>query len=241
MTLIRGADRRKRHFLSICAGAVILATLQGCGSSGSIAATQPGTVPGTPTAPTTSPGTPTAPDTATPTSPSAPDTAPATTTAPSAPAAPGNGGWTPQGQLANPDPIDRVVQADQTVVATWPKGAQAGHALVIKLKATRSGAKVVIHMNAANDSGKKVILGDGVFTNGVVADAQGNSLNADNFDPLWTLGPAAGHDGSIPAGQPLAGDIAVDAPASGTTLNMYWSQVFGLGGIILIRDIPITG
>jgi hypothetical protein len=136
-----------------------------------------------------------------------------------------------------------VVNPDKSVTATWPKGAPAGHALVVKLRAARNGAKTVISLNIDNESGKQVSMNNGLFTGGAVLDAQGNSLNQDNFDPLWTLGSGAS-DGNIHPGQPLIGNIVVDGPAAGSTLNAYWTQAIMEGGImsgiILIRDIPVN-
>ncbi|WP_370363885.1 hypothetical protein [Catenulispora sp. GP43] len=177
----------------------------------------------------------TASDTNATSAPPAPTTAPAT--------APATGGWTPQGQLADAEPIDQVVNPDKSVTATWPKGAAAGHALTVKLRAARNSGKIVIHLDIANDSGQQVSMNEGVFTGGAVLDASGNDLNMDNFDSLWTLG-AGSSDGNIDPGQPLVGDFVVDAPAAGSTLNAYWTQAVGvngiMAGIILIRDIPIN-
>lgn len=132
---------------------------------------------------------------------------------------------------------------DKSVTATWPKGAPAGHALTVKLRAARNGAKIVIHLYADNQSGQQVSMNEGVFTGGVVVDAQGNTLKAENFDSLWTLGSGSS-DGNIDPGQPLVGDFVVDAPASGATVNAYWTQAVGvngiMAGIILVRDIPIN-
>lgn len=157
---------------------------------------------------------------------------------------PAGGTWTPQGRLANPEPIDEALNADKSVTATWPKGAAAGHALTIKMRAARDGAKVVIHLAVDNNSGQKVAVNEGVFTGGAVLDAQGNDLNQENFDPLWTLGSGSA-DGNIDPGQPLVGDFVVDAPASGSVLNAYWTQAVAssngiMAGIILIRNIPIN-
>ncbi|MEY9861989.1 hypothetical protein ABH935_007632 [Catenulispora sp. GAS73] len=156
---------------------------------------------------------------------------------------PAAGNWTPQGQLADPQPITVALNSDKSVTATWPKGAPAGHALTIKLRAARNGAKIVIHLYADNQSGQQVSMNEGVFTGGVVVDAQGNTLKAENFDPLWTLGSGSS-DGNIDPGQPLVGDFVVDAPASGSTVNAYWTQAVGvngiMAGIILVRDIPIN-
>jgi hypothetical protein len=154
------------------------------------------------------------------------------------------GTWTPQGQLADPEPVEEVLNPDKSVTTTWPKGAAAGHALTIKLRAARNGGKIVIHLAIENNSGQKVSMSEGAFTGGAVLDAQGNDLNEENFDSLWTLGSGSA-DGNIDPGQPLVGDFVVDAPASGSVLNAYWTQAVASGngimaGIILIRNIPIN-
>jgi hypothetical protein len=163
-----------------------------------------------------------------------------TSSAPASPP-PAAGKWTPQGQLADPQPITVALNPDKSVAATWPKGAPAGHALTIKLRAARNGTKIVIHLGIDNQSGQQVSMSEGAFTGGVVVDAQGNTLTMENFDPLWTLGSAGDN---IAPGQPLIGDFVVDAPASGSTVNAYWTQAVGvngiMAGIILIRDIPIN-
>lgn len=237
MTGFLPRSRPMRNMTGICVIAIIAAALQGCGSSGTVAAGSalPSGAPVTGTAPvpvsasTAAAATSTAADTA----------APAT----SSQAAPTAGGWTPQGQLADPEPIDQTVNPDKSVTATWPKGAPAGHALTVKLQAVRNGGKIVIHLRIDNESGQQVSMSEGLFTGGEVLDAQGNTLNMENFDPLWTLGSGSA-DGNIDPGQPLAGDFVVDAPAAGSTLNAYWTQatpVNGImAGIILIRDIPIS-
>lgn len=48
-----------------------------------------------------------------------------------------------------------------------------------------------------------------------------------------------------PPGRPLTGNMLIDAPASGSTFNLYWQQAVGpvggvMSGVILIRNIPIN-
>jgi len=136
--------------------------------------------------------------------------------------------------------VDRVVNPDQTVVVTYPKGAQPDHALTIQLKASHNGDKIVIALHATNNSGQKISLLTGMFGSAEVVDDQGNTLNFEEFDNDWTL-KGGDNDGYIKPDSPLAGNIVVDAPASGSTLNMWWDQAIGYDGLILIRDIPITG
>lgn len=248
MTEFSQRHRRMRNMTAICVVAIIAAVLQGCASSGTVAGpgqTAPtGTASSSPAASPTQTASPTGTasdsDTATTATTTALAASSSTTTAPAAPA---TGGWTPQGQLANPEQIDQVVNPDKSVTATWPKGAPAGKALTIKMRAARNGAKIVIHLAIDNESGQQVSMSEGVFTGGTVLDASGNDLNMDNFDPLWTLGSGSS-DGNIDPGQPLIGDFVVDAPAGGSTLNAYWTQAVSEGGImsgiILIRDIPIN-
>lgn len=166
---------------------------------------------------------------------------PNTSTASLAPP-PAVGGWTPQGQLADAEPISVGLNPDKSVTATWPKGAPALHALTIKLKAMRSGDKIVINLYIENESGKEVSMSEGLFTDGTVTDAHGTALDTEDFDSQWTLDDSGG-DGDIHAGQPLVGDFVVDAPTSGSTLNAFWTDAVSVDGemkgIILIRDIPI--
>ncbi|MBS2537763.1 hypothetical protein KGQ20_33920 [Catenulispora sp. NF23] len=155
--------------------------------------------------------------------------------------------WTPQGQLANAVPIDTVVNADKSLTATYPKGAPVGHALTIKLQAVRNpSGKLVVHFYADNQSGQKISLMMGMFGNASAVDDQGNGLQLEEMDSAWTLQDNSDGDGDMIPGQPLHGDIVIDAPANGSTFNMYWAQAVGNGvggsvtGIILIRDIPIS-
>ena len=234
-----------RNITGIFVTLITAAALQGCASSGTVATGNTGTA--TPTVPTSAATvTGTAPVPSTSTSLTATVTANDASSSTSAPApstAPATGGWTPQGQLAQSEPIDQVVNPDKSVTATWPKGAPAGHALTVKLRAARNSGKIVIHLDIDNESGQQVSMNEGAFTGGVVLDAQGNTLNMEEFDSLWTLGSGSA-DGNVDPGQPLVGDFVVDAPAAGSTLNAYWTQAVGvngiMAGIILIRDIPIN-
>lgn len=245
-----------RNIAGICVAAITAAALQGCASSGTVAAPGSATPTTVPTSAATITGTAPMPDptgtsdtsaTSTATgAPSSTGTSTATSTGTTAPppnTAPAGGGWTPQGQLANSEPVDQVVNPDKSVTATWPKGAPAAHALTVKLRAARNNGKIVIHLAIDNESGQQVSMNEGLFTGGVVLDAQGNNLNMEDFDSLWTL-DSGSSDGNIDPGQPLIGDFVVDAPAAGSTLNAYWTQAVSvngiMAGIILIRDIPIN-
>lgn len=247
MTEFLPRRRRMRNMAGICVVVISAAVaLQGCASSGTVAVAGPSGT-GT-TAPAASTGTGTATGTGTTTSAgtttSGVSQTSSTAQATSAASSPAAGGWTPQGGLATAVPIDTVVSPDKSVTVTYPKGAQPGHALTIKLKATRTGDKLVVATYADNESGQQVSLMAGLFSSSGALDDQGNSMNFESLDPRWTLGSGDGN-GDIAPGQPLTGNMLIDAPAAGSTFNLYWQQAVGpvggiMSGVILIRDIPIS-
>jgi len=245
MTEFLPRRRRMRNMAGICVVAISAAVaLQGCAGSGTVAVVVPGGTmsPAASTGTATATGTSTSTGTATaaPTETSAPGTSQASS--PSLP--PDTGGWTPQGGLATAVPIDTVVNPDKSVTVTYPRGAQPGHALTIKLKATRDNDKLVVATYADNESGQQVSLMAGLFSSSGALDDHGNSMNFESLDPGWTLGSGDGR-GDIAPGQPLTGNMVIDAPASGSTFNLYWEQAVGpvggvMSGVILIRNIPIN-
>lgn len=250
VTLFSPNGRRMRNMTGICVLAITAVALQGCSSSGSVAANGPvrATAPATGSGTATASGTATT-GTATGTGPTATPTGvpSSTASAPVSTVQTASDSWTPQGQLANPVPIDTVVNADKSLTATYPKGAPVGQALTIKLQAARnSSGKLVVHFSADNQSGQKISLMMGMFGNASAVDDQGNGLQLEEMDSAWTLQDNSDGVGDMIPGQPLHGDIVIDAPASGSTFSMYWDQAVGNGaggsmtGIILIRDIPIS-
>jgi hypothetical protein len=126
------------------------------------------------------------------------------------------------------------------VTVLWPKGQPADHALTVKLLAKRNGDKLIVSMYAANYSGKQVSLLTGTFGSNAAVDETGQSMQFEEFDDAWTL-TNPGDSPYLQQGQPMTGDMVIDAPKSGKTFNLYWTQAVGLGGIILVRDIPIVG
>ena len=224
----------------ICLAAIMAAALQGCASSGTVAAS------GGPIG-STSPTTATARVNSTSSTPTAAPSSAAilTSAAPSTSVAlpTSSGSWTPQGDLTNAVPIDTVVNPDKSVTVTYPKGAPAAHALTIKLKATRAAGKLVVHFHADNQSGQQISLMFGLFGDMTAVDAQGTTLGQEPMDPAWTLRDSGDAKGDLVPNQPMNGDIVLDAPASGSTFNLFSSRAIGMGGVlsgvILIRDIPI--
>jgi len=152
-----------------------------------------------------------------------------------------NGKWQPSGQLANAEQIDESVGADHKLTATWPKGQPANHALTIKLLAKRNGDELIVNFYAANYSGQKVSLLTGMFGGATAVDESGQSLDFDEFNKDWTLTSGSGSSPYLEPGQPMAGNMVIAAPKSGNTFTMYWTQAVNIGGVILIRDIPIVG
>jgi len=126
------------------------------------------------------------------------------------------------------------------VTALWPKGQPADHALSIKVLAKRNGDKLIVTLHAANKSGQQVSLLTGSFGGASAVDETGQSLEFDEFDKAWTL-TNPGDSPYLQPGEPMMGDMAIAAPKSGNTFNLYWTQAVNIGGIILIRDIPIVG
>jgi hypothetical protein len=126
------------------------------------------------------------------------------------------------------------------VTALWPKGQPADHALTIKVLAKRDGGKLIVDFYAANNSGQKVSLLTGTFGNNSAVDDAGQSMEFDEFDNDWTL-TNPGDSPYLQQGEPMRGNIVIAAPKSGNTFSLYWTQAVNLGGIIMIRDIPIVG
>lgn len=158
----------------------------------------------------------------------------------SAPTASPSDKWTPQGQLAHAEALDQSVGPDQKVTALWPHGKSADHALAIKLLAKRSGDKIEVTMSAANNSGEQVSLLTGTFGSASAVDEDGQSLNFEDFDKDWTL-TSPGDSPYLQPGQPMTGVMVIDAPKSGNVFSIYWTQAVHLGGIIMVRDVPIVG
>ncbi|GAA1980114.1 hypothetical protein GCM10009838_46550 [Catenulispora subtropica] len=121
----------------------------------------------------------------------------------------------------------------------WPKGQPADHALTIKVLAKRNGDKIIANLSAANRSGQKVSLLTGTFGSAAAVDDTGQSMNFEDFDNAWTL-KSPGNSPYLEQDEPMIGDMVIDAPKSGDTFNLYWTQAVDIGGIILIRDIPIV-
>lgn len=227
-----------RNMTLICAAGAAVAVSAGCGAStGTIGAgggtpttstsSSPAPSPSTTSSQTASPN----PDPATSTTSTAPAPAPST----SSPA----GTWQPTGDLANAEQVDESVGADKTVTVLWPKGQPADHALSIKLKAKRSGDKLLVTMAATNRSGQKVSLLTGAFGGANALDADGQGMNFEPFDKDWTL-TNPGDSPYMQADQPMNGVIVLDAPKT-AAFNLFWTQAVNIGGIILVRDIPISG
>ncbi|NUP54097.1 MAG: hypothetical protein HOW97_43295 [Catenulispora sp.] len=213
----------------------------GCGgSSGTIGAGGGTPTTSTSSSPAPSPST-TSSQTASPTPEPAPPTTSTTSTGPApAPSTSSQSGhWQPTGDLANAEQVDESVGADQTVTVLWPKGQPADHALSIKLKANRSGDKLLVTMAATNRSGQKVSLLTGAFGGANALDADGQGMNFEPFDKDWTL-TNPGNSPYIEPDQPLNGVIVLDAPKT-ASFNLFWTQAVNIGGIILVRDIPISG
>jgi len=148
--------------------------------------------------------------------------------------------WTPQGQLANTEPVDQTVGPDQKVTVLWPKGKTADHALAIKLQAKRSGDKIKVTMSAANHSGEQVSLLTGTFGSASAVDENGQGLDFEDFDNDWTL-TNPGDSPYLQPGEPMTGVMVIDAPKTGSVFSIYWTQAVHLGGIIMVRDVPIVG
>ncbi|MFL6117491.1 MAG: hypothetical protein ACJ786_39990 [Catenulispora sp.] len=189
---------------------------------------------GRPSVPSSSAGGTTAPSTS-----SASETGASSAPATSAPASPSDK-WTPQGELAHAEPVDRSVGSDQKVTVLWPRGKSADHALTIKLQAKRNGDKLNVTMYAANYSGEQVSLLTGTFGSAVAVDERGQSLDFEDFDNGWTL-TNPGDSPYLQQGQPMSGVMIIDAPKTGNMFSIYWTQAVGLGGIIMVRDVPIVG
>jgi hypothetical protein len=244
----------------LCAAAAAIALTAGCGAStGTIGAGGgtggTGATSGTGGTGGTTTASPAATSSGTTTAPAAVSSAPASdastvsapnTSAPSAsapsPAAsspPPPGKWQPGGDLANAEPIDESVGPDKKVTVLWPKGRPADHALTITLLAKRKGDKLDVTMHALNNSGQKVSLLTGLFGGATALDDSGNGLTFDDFNDDWTLKYPTDSPYLQP-NDPLNGVIVIDAPKSGDTFNMFWTQAVDIGGIILVRDIPIT-
>ena len=170
------------------------------------------------------------------------------TAAPSSSAAPSSASsgqapsdkWTPQGRLANAEPVDQSVGPDQKVTVLWPKGKGADHALTVKLLAKRNGDKLDVTMSAANRSGEKVSLLTGTFGSASAVDENGQSLNFEDFDNDWTL-TSPGDSPYLRPEEPMTGVMVIDAPKTGNVFSIYWTEAVGLGGIIMVRDVPIVG
>lgn len=236
----------------ICAGAAALALIAGCGAStgtigaggptGSAAtssvATGSASTSGSTTADSpTSAGATTAstPDSSSP----APDTS--TTSAPSQAesSTSSTGKWQPTGDLANAEPVDESIGPDKKVTVLWPKGQPADHALTITLLAKRKGDKLDVTMHALNNSGQNVSLLTGLFGGAQALDENGQGLTFDQFNDDWTLRDPS-NSPYLQPDDPLNGVIVINAPTSVKTFNLFWTQAVKLGGIILVRDIPIT-
>ncbi|NUR57685.1 MAG: hypothetical protein HOV87_03105 [Catenulispora sp.] len=237
----------------ICAGAAVLGLIAGCGTStGTIGAgggptdsapttsAPTGATSGSTTAnpATSSAGTTTASpaDNSSPASDASTTTAPNPATSSAAPA----GKWQPTGELANAEPVDESVGPDKKVTVLWPKGQAADHALTITLLAKRKGDKLDVTMHALNNSGQKVSLLTGAFGGADALDETGQGLKFDDFNDDWTLKDPSDSPYLSP-NDPLNGVIVIDAPKAGSTFNLFWTQAVNIGGIILVRDIPITG
>lgn len=238
-----------RNMTLICATAAGLALAQGCGGESGTVGASGGLVTGSGSSPTTSgsggssasspassAGASSASSAAS--SPSSDAATSASSAASSSAAATGH--WQPTGELEKAEPIDQSIGPDQTLTALWPKGQPADHALTIKLLAKRNGDKLIVTLHASNNSGQRVSLLIGAFGGASAVDENGQSLEFDEFDKAWTL-TNTGDSAYLQPGEPMLGDIVMTAPKSGTTFNLYWPQAVNIGGIILIRDIPIVG